>query len=420
MNASPSRPTWIYVVGNLVIGGSDQILLMHAKASRQAGCHMVILSLMPTNPAESFGSKLQAMGVEVDYANGWIDRSLIKWLGLLILPFSFVMVALQTLLRSRPAGLKATPAPTGDSFLSRVLGHASLCVRGWRLKRRIKAITSTQQVAGIHVMHAMACIALKGRLADLLQRKIYTEILTPQSYFNWGYAIQDCFQHYDELTVPSEMIWKQMTDHFTLDRQHRVIPFTVPVNPTPEASAVHPDRFNIGMAARLNEEKGHRHLLAAMPAVLQQHPQAHLILAGDGSEMEALKAQARDLNIEKHVEFLGRYDPSQLNDIMSRIDVYVLPSRTEGMPQSLIEAMAYRKPIVATPVGAVPELIEDGVNGRLVPYSDSEALALRINELLGNPALRESMGSQAREVYLQRYEDRHVCELIAKLQSESL
>jgi len=96
-------------------------------------------------------------------------------------------------------------------------------------------------------------------------------------------------------------------------------------------------------------------------------------------------------------------DHPAMLDEMRRADIFALPSFGEGFPNSLAEAMALGLPCVATPVGAVPEIIEDGINGCLMPVGDAKALAARIGELAGNPALRSDMGKQAQRTVSERY-----------------
>lgn len=158
----------------------------------------------------------------------------------------------------------------------------------------------------------------------------------------------------------------------------------------------------IGLGVRLEEQKGIRFLLEALPRILEHHPDTGLAIAGTGSQAEALKAQAEALGVSDHVRFLGAYP--QLTAFYPLIDIFVLPSLWEGLPLCLLEAMCLGLPIVATKVGGVGDLIEDGQNGRLVPSGDPGALAAAIVSALDKPEEAEAMGRAARQVFDARYD----------------
>jgi glycosyltransferase involved in cell wall biosynthesis len=149
----------------------------------------------------------------------------------------------------------------------------------------------------------------------------------------------------------------------------------------------------IGAVGNLYPVKGHQYLLLAMRVVLQQYPSATLILVGRGDLEASLKDQAKQLGIKKQVQFLGmRQDIPKLLAIMN---VFVMPSLSEGLSLALLEAMVAGRPVVATRVGGNVELIVNGETGFLVESKDSEALAAAICKLLANKAMREEFGRKA-------------------------
>lgn len=134
-----------------------------------------------------------------------------------------------------------------------------------------------------------------------------------------------------------------------------------------------------GVVGRLSVEKGQRYALQALRDV----PDVQLLVVGDGRERETLGALAIQIGLEDRVHFLGeRIDARQ---IIGTLDVLVLPSLTEGIPNVILEAFAYKTPMVATAVGGVPELVKDGETGWLVPPRDPHALAQAIREAVSNP-----------------------------------
>lgn len=136
----------------------------------------------------------------------------------------------------------------------------------------------------------------------------------------------------------------------------------------------------VGVVARLEPEKGHPTLFEAWPEVLRAAPSAYLLVVGEGSRREELEALARSLRIAHRVVFTGRRD--DVPAVTAALDVAVLPSYREAQGLSVLEAMALSRPVVASAVGGIPEMITDGVTGLLVPPHDAPALAAAISRLL--------------------------------------
>jgi glycosyltransferase involved in cell wall biosynthesis len=160
------------------------------------------------------------------------------------------------------------------------------------------------------------------------------------------------------------------------------------------ALGLDPTHRLVGFAGWLLPIKGPLHLLNAMRSVWKGHPEATLVFVGKGELEGALRALASFAGCEERVKFLGWRD--DLNEIMPLFDVFVLPSLNEGMGRVLVEAMAAGRPIVASRVGGIPDLVLDGVNGLLVPARDESALAESISLLLDSPSLAERMGAMGR------------------------
>ncbi len=155
-------------------------------------------------------------------------------------------------------------------------------------------------------------------------------------------------------------------------------------------------------------EKGLAFLLDALPTVCAQWPQATLQIVGDGPERARLQARAARLGVAHMVEFTGRVPQDQLPALLAAASVFVLPSLSEGTPRAVMEAMAMECCVVATNVGGIPDMIDHGSTGWLVPPADAGALATSIVAALKSPAARE-VGRRAREQVLARYtEEQHV------------
>ena len=150
----------------------------------------------------------------------------------------------------------------------------------------------------------------------------------------------------------------------------------------------------LGIVGRLAPVKDHATLLSAMPLL----PGVHLAVVGDGALRGQLETQAVGLGVADRVHFTG-WAPDVAGAV-SDLDVVVLTSRNEGTPVSLIEASAAAKPVVATAVGGVPSVVQDGVSGRLVPPGDAAALAAALRHVLAEPG---QLGANGRQRVHQRF-----------------
>ncbi|HEX7544678.1 MAG TPA: glycosyltransferase [Candidatus Limnocylindrales bacterium] len=157
----------------------------------------------------------------------------------------------------------------------------------------------------------------------------------------------------------------------------------------------------VGVVARLEAEKGHRTLLEAWPLVLAEVPSARLLIIGEGSERDSLEAQVASLGIEDRVVFTGRRE--DVPAVTAALDVAVLPSYREAQGLSVLEAMALGRPVIASRVGGIPEMIEDGVSGLLVEPHDCDALAAGIVRLLTDHPLADMIAHRGHELVHDRF-----------------
>jgi len=157
----------------------------------------------------------------------------------------------------------------------------------------------------------------------------------------------------------------------------------------------------IGTVAILRRKKGHADLLEAIPRVLARFPSAHFVFAGDGPQQENLARRINELNLGSHVHLLGlRRD---VVNVLASLDLFVLPTHQEALGTAFVEAGAMGLPSIATRVDGVPEIIDDGQTGLLVPVKDPQALADAIIALLADPVRRRALGNAAREKVRQRF-----------------
>jgi len=161
--------------------------------------------------------------------------------------------------------------------------------------------------------------------------------------------------------------------------------------------------LKLGFAARLEYLKGPVQLVEAFRQIHATHPNVVLKIAGDGSQRQEIQLALRRHSLDEKVEMLGVYNTvADRHQFMKDIDVFVLPSLTEGTPNAIIEAMAHQKAIVATHVGGIPDLVNEDV-GMLTPPNDIAALATALARLAADPDLVRTMGIAARNRYEQLF-----------------
>jgi glycosyltransferase involved in cell wall biosynthesis len=175
-----------------------------------------------------------------------------------------------------------------------------------------------------------------------------------------------------------------------------------------------PEGLIVSFVGRLVAQKGLDVLLAAWTRVAKHG--VTLLILGDGPQRQRLERECRDRGLAEHIRFVGKVD--NVVEFFQCSDICVLPSRSEGLPIALLEAMACCVPAVASAVGAVPEVIEDGINGILVPPEDEHELARQLSRLVENGPRRRQLGACARLSVVSTYAMAAVCKRYISLYSE--
>lgn len=159
----------------------------------------------------------------------------------------------------------------------------------------------------------------------------------------------------------------------------------------------------VGVIARFTRQKGLEFLLEAASYVLREGRQVQFLVVGNGPLRKELGSLAKKLKVEHNVFFTGFVNDEDIPRILAVLDIFVLPSLWEGLGISLIEAMCSGKPIIATNVDGIPEVVVDGETGVLIPPKDSKILAEAITELLDSPEKRKRMGEMGRQRALNHF-----------------
>jgi len=323
-----------------------------------------------------------------------------------------------------PPGLAQSLSRAGVTWidipsLRRPVNPIADCSALWRLTRVIRRM----RVDIVHTHSSKA--GFLGRLAARLAGVPHI-VHTPHGHIFEGYfsplatrafiALERLAARWTDciVTLSDEEARDHLRHGIGRPEQFVTIPSGVDLDPILQATPVPlaPGRPVIGTVARLVPVKGIHHLIEAAPAVLRKAPNARFVIVGDGESRLALEAQVRALGLADRFLFAGFQ--SDAPAFLAGMDIFVLPSLNEGMGRVLVMAMALGKPIVATRVGGVPELLGNGEAGLLVPPADSAALAEAIGSLLGDPARSQALGEAGRR-RAPRYSAKAMLEALAKL-----
>lgn len=164
---------------------------------------------------------------------------------------------------------------------------------------------------------------------------------------------------------------------------------------------IHPDEKVVTTVAVLREAKGLQFMLKALPSVLRKYPRLRYVIAGDGKYRTALENLAASLHVEDHVVFLGYTE--DVPRVLAASDLFVFPTLNDALPTVLLEAMAAGVPIVASGIGGVPEIIQHGRNGFLIPPMEPALLAEACIYLLSNPRLSDEFRANARRDVFEKF-----------------
>jgi glycosyltransferase involved in cell wall biosynthesis len=348
--------------------------------------------------------------LHVDTARSWRggqNQVLVTVLGLRALGHRTVLVA-------HPTGELRRRAEEGLDFIALAPRAELDLAAAWRLSRVLKQLKP--DIVHAHDPHgvAMASLAVSMSTVPVRPRLVASRRvdfhMRQSALSRWKYRQVDCFICASEAIrhiVISDGIPRQrtVTVHEGIDLGR--VAAAPPAELHKELWLPHEAPL-VGNVAALVAHKGQRHLVDAAQLVLPQHPDARFIIAGEGELRTALEQQIRQHHLEKHVMLAGfRADILSLH---KAFDVFVMSSVTEGLGTSLLDAMACGKPVVATTVGGIPEVVVHDETGLLVPPRDPPAMAEAIVRLLSDASLRDRMGAAG----LARVRERFSAETMVK------
>jgi glycosyltransferase involved in cell wall biosynthesis len=219
-----------------------------------------------------------------------------------------------------------------------------------------------------------------------------------------GPLILPRLRHCAQVVAPSDYIRRDALRHGVAEGRITVIRNTVPVAPAPAPGTreavrrelgLPADALLVGIVARIEPWKGQPDTIAAFAQLAARHPAAHLLIVGDGGGRAACEAQACAAGLTDRIHFLGFR--SDVPWLLTALDLFCHPSRSEAFGLAVAEATATGLPVVAYADGATPEVVADGETGLLAPVGDVDALAAALDRLLASPTERRRLGEAGRE-----------------------
>lgn len=293
-------------------------------------------------------------------------------------------------------GLEQRAFTRANAFRVPQLEAAGVPVTTFRFGSTLNAIDNWRYRRALNHYHPDIVVTFMNRASDLTPPGDYLLLSRLGHYYKLKY-----YRHADYWIGITQGICNHMIrGGFPAERVFHIPNFAdeTPATPLPRDSFNTPvDQPLLIAAGRLHVNKGFDVLLRALPTI----PDATLWLAGNGPEEQNLKALAEELDVAQRVRFLGWR--SDVTDLMATGDLFVCPSRHEGLGSIVMESWAHRCPIVATDSQGPGEAIEHGVTGLLTPVDEVEPLAAAINELLQQPQLRARLVERALQHYRDHY-----------------
>ncbi len=348
------------IIDSFAFGGAERLLATLAKAGPAAGLELEVASLAPyTDDGTAMLPVLRDSGV----------------------PISFLSVPRL----AHPAAIPRITAAirrSGCDIVHAHLGYsATLVPPAARLAGR-PAVCSFHTLPERHTPREVVKERLAVAVASRSQGLIFVSRAAMRAYA----------AHYPV----NPRTWRVLPNGVDLT-EFRPMPATLP----PELG-IPPGVPVAALVAAMRGRKGHALALAAWPSVLERIPQARLLLVGTGPEEATLRVQAQSLGLGGRVVFAGA--TTLVPRLLAASSIGLLPSETEALPTTLIEAAACGRPVVATTVGGIAEIVDDGQSGLLVPPGDRTRLADAVVQLLADPVRCAAMGEAARRIAEQRFD----------------
>lgn len=406
------------------LGGMEEYSVTLAEGLRKKEHEVSVLSTAWVEPDNQYVQRLRKNGIKFVSLPKWVSYPVSNWntketiatvLVFIATPLAWGAAIVRSLTRAQP------------------LSKSVISARHWLRDKALRILTPDRRKPFVRLMlswwrltwnpdilHIQGYTNTLLFVIDWAYAKdfpiVYEEHQTPDKRFDWWDGFDKSINKADVVIAVSETSAEALR---TICGVTRPIVVQGPLVPDPVVNgwmkSSGPSTHSIlrlTTLARLYQTKGLSYLLEALVEVRKKYPHVQARIYGEGPLREDLLRQAQNLGLNGNSILAGAFTSrEQLAHIMAETDVFVMPSILEGQPVALVEAMSYGKPIIATTVGGIPELITDGKNGLLCPAQDSISLAEKIGLLAEDDSLRETLGRSARNSYEQGpFQPGAVCE----------
>ncbi len=391
-------------------GGAERMLTTAALAARRDGHAVSVICKHPVDPQLEYVRELDDVGVEVigppAGRHGVVERVL-RLLRMAVAPVAFPLYWARR--RGRPGAWPRLVSELTYEIERRPLSW-------WLSLTQRHNLQATHARRHIDVIHAHrsdgALLIVAAWAGDAGVPMLYHEHsgltnLQSRQLPPWSYTEQELTTIRRNCTVAvlAPSIEPRVRDLFGLDTRVVVVPNWLGLDWDDAATPTTNEVCRIATVTRLVENKGLEQLVDAAATAQDRGASLHCTIAGDGPLLDALRLRAAERGAADVVHFPGRLPRGEVMRLLAESDVFALPSDDEGMPMSLLEAMASGCAVVVTPVGAMADMVVDGDSGRVVSAGDVEELAGVLLELASRPDLRRSLAMRGREVIEARYRE---------------
>ena len=401
-------------------GGLQEVVVELALAARQHGYQVAVVALEDARLPNQYVSLLRAAGVAVSFPS-WLRIRLLRWsLGTLarfVLVLALVPFAMWKRMSLRSAWQRLQEE-TSFQLVERQVRRAwaQHCVKALDL------LDAHNPVSLVHAHGIGPITFIAAHWADKHDTSLvchYHGQFTADKvqYYRSKFPAEDLQLLADTATVivQTPLLYNQARGFFGDTVPIEAIPNWVRVPDYISDKRADRQLVRVGFLSRLVEFKGLEELISAVARVRQRGLDIQCRVGGDGPLRPVCERLAQELGCADHVRFLGAIGRDGIGEFFGGIDAFVLASHSEAMPMSLMEAMSTRTPIIATPVGGIPDMITHGESGLLVPVGDVEALADAIETLAKAPDVRERLGRAGYEKWKAEYTEEAVWPKVAAL-----
>lgn len=370
------------------ISGADEILVTYVTQLHRAGQEVSVLLMIRPAADDHYYLRMVEAGVPVSWLSSNLTRTSV---GTGRKMFRTVLNAV----------------PSARTFIRKHALRAMTTMSGHHYDK-CREFIDQQQPDVVHILTPDPSAEVMIRAAhDAGKPVIYQEVgipYHPPEFFTYYEQFTSVLPLCAEVTALSPALVEDCKEKLPSAPSLSVLPIICDSLRSGDYQPLRPNaQVTFGFAARIEWLKGPLVVMEAFGLAHKSFPEMKLRVAGEGSQRMEMARRAALLDVANGYEYCGSYTSTEgRNEFMRSFDVFVMPSFTEGTPNSIIEAMAHGRPVIATTVGGIPDMVDEQC-GLLVPPGDVNALADAMLRLANDPALRQRMGSAARERYLKLF-----------------